>query len=206
MRRCSVSGCDNKYRSIGLCGTHWKINKKYGTPVPTCWCGEFSQTNTGRFKPTTLCKLHSFLERYWENVHIKSDDQCWEWTGTRTGAQYGTIYYDGELRYAHRMSLELDGRPVPPRHHACHTCDNPPCVNPKHLYPGTPMDNVRDKQERGRQPKGDNHYATKLSDQDVINIRKAHANGAWQSDLASKYGVDPSHVSDIINNRRRVIN
>jgi DNA-binding MarR family transcriptional regulator len=68
------------------------------------------------------------------------------------------------------------------------------------------MDNVRDKQERGRQPKGENHYAAKLSDQDVIDMRKAHAGGAWQGDLARKYGVDPSHVSDIINNKSRVIN
>lgn len=67
------------------------------------------------------------------------------------------------------------------------------------------MDNVRDKQERGRQPRSSTHYATRLSDQDIIDIRNAHAEGVWQSELARKYGVDPSHVSDIINNRRRVI-
>jgi DNA-binding transcriptional regulator YiaG len=65
------------------------------------------------------------------------------------------------------------------------------------------MDNVRDKMERGRQPKGENHYAAKLSNQDVANIRKAHLDGVWQSDLARQYGVDPAHVSDIINNKRR---
>ncbi len=47
MKSCSVTGCDNKYVAKGFCSTHRKINKKYGTSTPTCWCGEFSQTSTG---------------------------------------------------------------------------------------------------------------------------------------------------------------
>ena len=203
MKRCSVSGCENKYRSIGLCSSHWKINKKFGTPTPVCWCGELSQTFAGNNKPSILCYYHYFLERFWENVDIRGEEECWEWQGSRTSGGYGVICYRGEGKYAHRLSLEFDNRPVPPRHHACHTCDNPPCVNPKHLYPGTPMDNMRDKMERGRQPKGETHYATKLSDDDVAEIRKLHSEGAWQADLARTYGVDPSHVSDIIRGNRR---
>lgn len=203
MRKCSVTGCDNKYRSIGLCSSHWKINKKFGTPTPVCWCGQLSHTNAGRLGASILCEYHFLLERFWENVDIKGDDECWEWMGSRTAAGYGVIYHSGNLEYTHRLSLDFDDRPVPPRHHACHTCDNPPCVNPKHLYPGTPMDNVRDKMKRGRQPKGENHYAAKLSDQEVIDIKAAHASGVWQADLAREYGVDSSHVSDIIRGKRR---
>jgi hypothetical protein len=203
MKQCCVTGCDNKYRAKGLCGTHWKINKAYGTPTPLCWCGEPAQTNGGRKGASLLCKSHNLTDRFWGYVEVKSDEECWEWQGSRTAANYGLLYWHNELQYAHRISLELDNRPVPDRWHACHTCDNPPCVNPKHLFPGTPHDNVKDKVSKSRHIFGEKHPNSKLSDTDVIEIRRLASEGVWQSDLARKYEVHPGHISVIVAGLKR---
>ena len=197
---CSVTGCENKYKAIGLCGSHWKIYKRYGSATPTCWCGELSQTFSGNYAGNALCETHTFLQRFWDNVAVTDEDSCWEWQGSKTTANYGVVYYQGKLQYTHRLSLELDGRPVPPRHHACHTCDNPSCVNPKHLFVGTPMDNAQDKVAKNRHTYGEIHPNAKLTNEDVIKLRKLAAEGVWQSDLARMFGVDESHVSNIVNN------
>jgi len=203
MKTCSVSGCTNKYRSIGLCGTHWKINKKYGTPTPLCWCGEPAQTQVGNYAPSLLCKSHTLTERFWGYVDVKTEDECWEWTGTKTAANYGLIWWNDGLQYAHRLSLEMDGRPVPERWHACHTCDNPPCVNPNHLFVGTPKDNAQDKVAKGRHVFGENHPNAKLSDTDVLEIRKLVSEGMFQSDISRKYGLNISYVSELVAGLKR---
>jgi hypothetical protein len=144
-KKCSVTGCDVKYRAKGLCATHWKINKKYGTPTPLCWCGEPAQTNAGNHGISVECKQHTLITRFWDNVNVGSDDECWEWQGSRTEAGYGLMWYDGKLRYAHRIAIDLEGDLF-----ACHKCDNPPCVNPNHLFVGTQKDNVQDMLSKGR--------------------------------------------------------
>ena len=83
MRTCSISGCDNKLRSKGLCSGHWKINKKYGTPTPLCWCGEPADTKTSK-GASKFCQIHTLTFRYWEYVDIKDTEECWEWKGSVT--------------------------------------------------------------------------------------------------------------------------
>jgi hypothetical protein len=195
MKVCVVTGCTNKYRAKGMCGTHWKINKSYGTPTPLCWCGEPAQTFAGSQGASILCKSHTLTARFWEHVDVKSKNECWEWQGSKTAANYGLMYWNGELEYTHRISLELDGRPVPSRWHACHTCDNPPCVNPQHLFPGTPRENVLDKVSKGRHTFGESHPNAKLSDIDIDIIRQMAEDGVFFSDIAKKFDISDSHVS-----------
>lgn len=202
--KCLVSGCNNKYRSIGLCSSHWKINKKYGNPEPKCFCGELIQTFAGNVGAQLFCKFHSLEKRYWDNVDQKSDNECWEWKAAKTKAGYGIIYYDKKNRFAHRLSLEFQGINIPEKMYVCHKCDNPPCVNPNHLYVGTPYQNSQDKVNRNRHPKGDRHYNYKLSENDVLEIRKLFLNGVFQSDIARLFNINASYVSDIINNKARI--
>jgi hypothetical protein len=98
-------------------------------------------------------------ERFWAKVAIPQDpeheDDCWEWQGGRTREGYGSvgIVRDGRRTStpASRHAFELvTGEPIPAGLFVCHSCDNPPCCNPNHLWLGTPMENVRDAMRKDR--------------------------------------------------------
>lgn len=90
-------------------------------------------------------------ERFWERVDKSDPDGCWLWTGSRAGRGYGRIAVDGKPRPAHRVAWELaNGVRMDSRFDACHHCDNPPCVRPDHIFPGTPRDNAADMVAKGR--------------------------------------------------------
>ena len=97
-------------------------------------------------------KKQKELRRFWAKVSIGQPDECWTWKAGKASIGYGTFCVDGRMVYAHRYSLELVNGPIPAGMLACHTCDNPPCVNPAHLWVGTHRDNIRDAIFKGRHP------------------------------------------------------
>ena len=82
---------------------------------------------------------------------VKDDEECWGWSGTNNGVGYGYLRIDKRLRLATHVALEVDNRPMPDGG-ACalHSCDNPPCTNPKHLRWGTFAENTQDALDRNR--------------------------------------------------------
>lgn len=132
-------------------------------------------------------------ERLWSRVQIGAPDECWPWTGARqkrTG--HGAISRGGRgagMVGTHRVAYALTNGPVDGIH-VRHTCDNPPCCNPRHLVAGTHADNMRDMAERERS------HRTKLTASQVVEIRsRSHEPHA---DLAAEFGVAKSNISMIV--------
>ena len=139
----------------------------------------------------------SIEEKFWSLVTIS--DGCWLWQGGgRDKDGYGLMEYQGKMLRATALSLSIDGRPVPKGQYACHTCDNPPCVRPDHLYPGTPTQNMADAIARGRLRVGEQCHQAKLTEKDVRAIREARGTHA---EIAVEYGVSDSTVG-LIKQRR----
>jgi hypothetical protein len=116
---------------------------------------------------------------------------CWNWTGGLDKDGYGAFNYGGKSYRAHLVALKLDGRPVPRGMYGCHTCDNPSCVRPDHLYPGTPTQNMQDAISRGRVRRGEAQHNARLTEDAVRAIR---ASSISAKKLAAQYGVSRSAV------------
>lgn len=142
------------------------------------------------------------------NAVVVTDAGCWEYQGQRDPKGYGRISFYGVKRLAHRMSWTLrygDPGDLCVLHH----CDNPPCVNPAHLFLGTVADNNADMMAKGRVShagagSGEDHPLCRLSDADVAEIRRAVAAGATQRETATRFGVTQSHVWRLVHNLNRV--
>lgn len=90
------------------------------------------------------------IDRFLAKVQVQPDG-CWVWTAAlRDGYPYGVFCFDGKTYRAHRFSYLLYRGEIPEGQHVCHSCDNPTCVNPHHLFLGTQSDNIQDCLEKGR--------------------------------------------------------
>ena len=131
---------------------------------------------------------------------ICKTETCWLWTAGRTEAGYGTFWLEGKTRLAHRVSWELHKGPMPDGLDVLHRCDNPPCVNPDHLFLGEQLDNMQDMFLKGRARKahGEQHANAKVKRAQVEDIRRRSESGEKQAAIGKDYGLSPSGVSRIV--------
>lgn len=102
--------------------------------------------------------------------------------------------------YAHRLSWELHFGPIPSGMHVLHKCDNPPCVNPKHLFLGAHVDNYIDMRKKNRHVKGEKFPHAKLTEHAVRTIRDRYEKGdITQKKLADVFGVSISQINGVVN-------
>jgi hypothetical protein len=135
-------------------------------------------------------------QRFWSKV--KKGPGCWEFQGSRRKG-YGRFYVDERrgVINASRYALEEKlGRPLRPGMEACHTCDNPACVRPSHLFEGTHQQNCEDRSRKGRSGnvKGEKNGRAELSVRDVKRIR-ALPETVTHASAAPLYGVTPEMIS-----------
>lgn len=139
----------------------------------------------------------------WIEQAAQSDtDECLEWPHTRLPKEYGQVQIAGRKRFITHLVLEATGRPRPaaPSNMALHSCDNPPCANPRHLSWGGPKRNWAEGRERGQivprsQPKGHESPNAALSPEQVAEVRRAYAAGEGSYPvLARRFGVCTSTI------------
>jgi hypothetical protein len=143
-------------------------------------------------------------ERFWAKVDRRGPDECWPWLGSKITSGYGNIRYGYRTHIATHVVLELVlGLTVPKGMRVCHSCDNPECVNPAHLWIGTDRDNVRDSWAKGRgrvaDNRGERNGQAKLTESQVREIRQMYADGKMsQRAIARLYGVGQDAISKIV--------
>ncbi len=115
--------------------------------------------------------LIKFEQRFWSKVDICGPDECWPWLGYKDSYGYGRL---GSKLTTHVLWFLRHGEWPSKGRTANHHCDNPSCINPKHLYLGTQKSNTRDREQRGRgnQCKGEQHYETRCRIKREMNRRK----------------------------------
>lgn len=188
METCSVENCQNKRQyQRTICSGHKHRMQKFGS---------YGDTPIKRIPPKGMSGWDVVEFNGW-NV---TTDGCWEYRGPKFANGYGQVKIDGIPRLLHRVSYERHNGDIPSGIVVRHKCDNKPCMNPSHLELGTSVDNVRDRDERGRTANGDRGVG-KFSDRQVKQIRltldttrNRIERGKMYRQIASAFGVSESCI------------
>ncbi len=136
------------------------------------------------------------------NRAISECEGCWVWGRARDRYGYGVIGFGGKIHKAHRIAWMLANGDIPAGMLVCHTCDNRLCVNPGHLFIGTNADNVRDMVVKGRTARGENTGNCKLTEREVITMRRLHAGGEYSyREIGRLFGVHRDTAIDAVSGR-----
>ena len=152
-------------------------------------------------------------ERFWDKVEIKGKEDCWTWSGSRSGSGYGQ-FWDGTRNIpAHWYLLTI--KPTAGQE-ACHTCDNKLCVRPSHIFIGTRSDNMKDMVKKGRhntgpgcramlkvrRQRGQNNHECKLTEEQARQAKDCPRTRGAATALAKRLGVSLTVVCDIRDGKR----
>ena len=144
---------------------------------------------------TVRSKTHEECLAYFaEHTELPADaGACWIWIGSRDSKNYGRLWIGNRYFFAHRFSYSIFIGPIE-GWDVLHHCDNPPCVNPRHLFRGTMADNNRDRTAKGRSAKGERSGKTTLTQFQVLEIRRLYPMVRSSRRLAAMFGVAMSTI------------
>lgn len=168
---CKDDECKDRADTAGYCYKHYAFYRRRGR-------------GANRLRAPASLSIPDRLD--WIGWTVTSSG-CWEWSGPRNDAGYGTFRHQGRSLRAHRANWERWNGPIPEGLHLMHSCDNPPCVNPSHLSPGTRSENSRDSHVKNR---AITHGKKKLSVDTVQKIRALWASGTMtKAEIDRKLGL-----------------
>lgn len=174
-----------------------------------CDCGGENILNSGEIKRKAVIscsmncpvKVESNKIRHFKKNYVIAKNDCWIWTGYRDKNGYGSVS-NGRGKSgirAHRFSYELFKGEISQGLYVLHKCDNPSCVNPDHLFLGTPKENYEDSKNKGRNTRGEKQKKSKIKDVDVIEIRKLYSTGEKTfADISKMYGISRTTAHRIV--------
>ena len=125
--------------------------------------------------------------RFWSKVDIRSQDECWLWIASLSHNGYGKFKLNGHMQKAHRIAYIFAYGPILPEFLICHSCDNPACCNPRHLFHGSTQENINDRELKQR-------TFSKLTNDEVLRILK---DDRVHSKIAQEYNISRSRVGKI---------
>lgn len=172
-KTCSIEQCDRRHYARGLCERHYKKRELLGL--------------------SRLAPNKDVESRFWKNVDRRGDDECWPWKTAESRHGYGNLWVGDRVRKGTHVSLFLATGKWPTQD-VLHSCDYPPCVNPKHLREGTHLENMREAIERGRFPELQGANFAKLTKDQVAVIRHRSRAGESVRSLAFEFNVSKQTV------------
>lgn len=179
------------------CGNKVVVDSKSLKSGKTKSCGCLKRDQASiRLKKIQYDKYGSLNERFNKSYIVNNISGCWEWTKSRDNEGYALLYDKTKRIRAHRYSFELFNGTIKSNHVVCHTCDNPGCVNPAHLFQGTVHDNVSDMLSKERDKMiGSRNNKAKLNE-NLARIIYQDKSSSLKS-LADQYNVDISTIKNI---------
>lgn len=158
--------------------------------------------------PNSTTGLVELAERFNARHEKRGPDECWPWTGcVMKKDQRGVLHWAAKNIVAPRVSWFVHHNEWPPTGiFVCHSCDNPNCVNPAHLWLGSPGDNTRDAAAKGRLHMqqddkklfGSAHGQSKLTEREIPLIREMHKNGLGSRAIAKAFSISRCSIRRIL--------
>jgi hypothetical protein len=188
---CAIDGCARKPYARGLCKADYQRVRTAGR-----------LEDYGRSLVAAGATLDERLRHHGWTV---TDGDCWEWGGSIGTYGYGQLAVGGTRpEVASRAAYMAWVGPIPEGGAICHRCDNPPCINPEHLFLGDKAVNNRDMADKRRTANGERKTSSRLTDAQVAEIRALYATGQFsQKELGARFNVSQQLVGLIARRLRR---